>query len=118
MTRKENYSKAKRSRLITGSIFVILGTLVLLKTSGLEVAIPEWMVSWPALLFLFGLYIGIKHKFRHSAAYFLIGIGGAFLIPRLIPGIGFSQLIIPAMILASGFHLLFNRRKGIAEEKL
>lgn len=106
-----NFNKTNPySRKAAGLIFLLSGFILLSQTLGLDTGIPDWIVSWPVLLIVIGIYSGIKHHFRRAGAYFMIAIGSAFLAERVVPGIHFHQLIFPVLILAAGLHLMFGRK--------
>lgn len=108
----ENFKTAgSSSKNITGVIFLLAGVVMLAKSLVPEIGIPDWLISWPMLLIVLGIVSGVKHRFRRAGAYFSIAIGLAFLVERISDTVEFHHLIFPAVILATGLHLMFGRQK-------
>lgn len=99
----------QRRRPVWAGVFVILiGIVLLLKQYG--IIFPNWLFSWPVLLIVFGVYIGLKHNFRGGAWLALILIGTAFLIDDIMPGWSIGNYIWPLAIICIGLFLIFRPR--------
>ena len=109
MNIEKNDSTKYRSKVLAGSMFILFGVIMLVKTFDFGIFIPDWIVSWPMILVVAGVLTGIRHQFRRPAPYFMIGTGLAFLAERIFSGVGFHSLIFPFIILAVGLHLIFGK---------
>lgn len=105
----------RRGRVFGGFILVGIGVLFLMKEMGVE--IPHWIFTWKMLLIVLGLFIGVKHAFRHVGWIVLVTIGSAFLIEDLYPGIKISFIIIPALIIFAGLFMIFRPKRKCREHR-
>jgi predicted membrane protein len=105
------YYHNTRSRTLLGSIIILIGAIYLLKTLDLiNLDISRTIFSFPFILFFIGIVVLINSNSK-LFGLLLTFIGAVFLIPRLFPNIELnSDIIIPVLIIALGFHLLFKRR--------
>lgn len=99
----------RHRRPVWAGIFVVLiGIVLLLKQYG--IIFPYWLFTWPVLLIVLGIYIGLKHSFRGGAWLALILVGTAFLIDDVMPGISIGNYIWPLAIIFVGLLLIFRPR--------
>ncbi|HLS30635.1 MAG TPA: DUF5668 domain-containing protein [Flavobacteriaceae bacterium] len=101
----ENWHKQKRlSHVAIGILVIVAGLLVLFRQMGLY--IPSWILSWKMLLVAGGFVLLIKHNFKNTAGYIMVGVGVVFLIRDL----GFtwvnSNLFWPIVIIGIGIAIL------------
>ncbi|MDB5192356.1 MAG: hypothetical protein JWQ96_1919 [Segetibacter sp.] len=94
----------------TGVFLLIIGALLLAKTSG--VLFPVWFFTWPVLLIGIGLYLGVRHNFRRSAWFILIIIGSVFLADRIIDDINLRPYLWPAIIMAAGLFIILKPKSA------
>lgn len=99
----------KRGKIFGGILVVAAGSLFLAKELG--VAIPQWVFTWKMFLIALGLFIAVKHNFRHMGWMVLVLIGGAFLVGDIYPDIAFKPLIWPIVIILFGLFLIFKPRR-------
>lgn len=109
-----------KSRIVFGITLAIVGILYMLRNMGL---LPHFSIhfTWPVILIVIGLLIGIKHNFRKNAWWILIAIGTAHLIPRFeVMGTDSSKLAWPAVIILAGIAIALRPRRnhGCAPEKM
>lgn len=97
-------------RTFAGLIIVAVGVLLLLQQLSF-LFLPNWVISWPMLLIVIGLYSAAKNNFRRLGSIILIVIGLIFLGDDLIPGIDLSRIIWPVIIILLGFWLITRRNK-------
>jgi predicted membrane protein len=71
---------------------------------------PNWLISWPMLLIVIGLYQGAKHDFKKPTAIILIVIGTAFLANDIIPGLHVWRIFWPVMIISLGLWMIMGKR--------
>jgi len=98
----------RNNRIWTGFFLIVAGATLLAYKMGAPV--PGWLFTWPVLLIVIGLLIGIKHGFRTSGWIIMVAIGSIFLIDRQVPGIHFHQYIIPVVIIMVGLFFVFRPR--------
>ncbi|EOR95254.1 hypothetical protein ADIARSV_1574 [Arcticibacter svalbardensis MN12-7] len=70
---------------------------------------PDWLISWPVIVIAIGVISGIKHRFSKPGAYYLIGIGTAFLADRIYPALNTYQLLFPLILLSAGLYMIFGK---------
>ena len=100
---------SRSSRVPTGLLLLVIGLLLL--ASKLGAPIPNWIFSWPMILIIIGLSIGIKSKFENPGAFIMILIGGVFLAERSIPGIDLRNYLLPFILIVLG--VIFIRTREI-----
>lgn len=103
-------SKAKSGKALGGLILIVIGTALLLRR--MDFYFPGWVFSWPMILIIIGLFVGIRHRFRHPAALILLLIGGVFLANRIMDGVNYSMFLWPTLIIGIGLWLIFGRSKS------
>lgn len=97
-------------KTLTGIVFIFFGLIFLADNLEIGIQAPYWLTSWPMFLVAFGFISGIRHQFRRPGAYFMIGVGGAFLAERIIPGFDCGNILFPVVLLAVGLYLMLGRK--------
>ena len=92
--------EGQNSRVTTGLLLLVIGGLLLAFKMGAP--LPRWLFSWPAIVIVIGLYVGIKSKFQNPGAFIMILIGTVFLADRSIPGINFQNYLVPIILMGIG----------------
>ena len=106
---KDKIYKRNRSGRIVGGLFIIaIGVISFLKQLGIE--FPDWLFTWKMGLIVIGLFIGVKHGFRHFGWLPPIIIGGLFLVEDFMPEINIKHFIWPLLLIIAGAHILIPRR--------
>ncbi|HWJ26705.1 MAG TPA: DUF5668 domain-containing protein [Flavisolibacter sp.] len=105
-----NSRKKEKDRVFGGIFLLIVGCILLLKTSHL-ILFPSWFFDWPTILIALGLFTGIKHHFRGGAWLILILIGGLYLADRVNPGLNLGRFIWPLVIIAMGLLFIFKPKR-------
>jgi predicted membrane protein len=106
----EDYSKRHRNgKRLAGLIVVIVGTVLLCKQFG--VMVPAWVLSWPMFLIVLGLFLGVKHQFRHPGWIIMCLIGGVFLADKFVEGFSIAQFFWPSMIIMAGLYMIFAPKR-------
>ena len=101
----------QKNRVFFGIAVAIIGILLMLKTMGLLPCI-ELEFSWPWILIVIGILIGIKNNFRNNAWWILLVIGTANLIPQfMIMGKPSRHYVWPAMIILIGLAIALRPRR-------
>lgn len=96
-------------KIIGGILVVIAGSLYLAKELGAD--IPQWLFSWKILLIALGIVTGIKHNFRNAWWFFLVTIGGVFLLGDFYPEMNLQTLLWPILIILIGIAMIFKPRR-------
>ncbi len=100
----------RRGKISSGVFIVIIGSLFL--TRELGVALPECLFTWKTFLIGVCITVGIKHNFKQAMWFFLILIGGTFLLGDLYPDMVIKRVMWPILISIVGvFTIMKPRRK-------
>lgn len=100
-------------RVWLGAILIILGGLFLLNSLDIfNFRFTRIFISWPFFFFVIGLYILVQTEKKVFGAI-LTGLGGLFLIPRIIPGVYISwSVVFPILLIAVGLYIILHSRKN------
>ena len=98
------------SRVWMGLIFLLIGIAAILKLE----FFPEiaWLYDWPVILIILGLFIGIRHNFRHASWFILMLIGGVFLVKHNFPDLIMYKYLWPAALIALGIFFILKPRRN------
>ncbi len=102
-------------KIFGGSVLLTAGALLMARQMGYEIA--SWIFTWPVLLIVIGLYIGIKHSFRHIGWIFPVLVGGFFLADRLILDFSMSQYIWPVALMALGLLVILKPKRKFRKKR-
>lgn len=106
-----NVSKQKTDGGIIFGI-VILGIGLLLLVRKLGFFIPDWVLSWPMILVVVGLFSLIKHEFKSGFGGILLGLGLYFLFEREFGfNFGIENYIFPVVLIILGIYLISKKRQ-------
>lgn len=92
--------EGQNPRVSTGLLLLVIGGLLLAFKMGAP--LPRWLFSWPVIVIVIGLFVGIKSKFQNPGAFIMILIGAVFLADRSIPGINFQNYLVPVILIGIG----------------
>jgi predicted membrane protein len=92
-----------------GLIVLFIGAVLLLRQ--MDFPIPHWLISWPMLLIVIGIFMGVKNNFQSSGWFIMLLIGGIFLINDILPQWEWHQYIWPMGLIAIGIFLIVKPRK-------
>ena len=100
-------------RVWLGAILIILGGLFLLNSLDIfDFRFTRIFISWPFFFFVIGLYILVQTEKKVFGAI-LTGLGGLFLIPRIIPGVYISwSVVFPILLIAVGLYIILHRKEN------
>lgn len=107
-----HYRRRDRGNKVAfGLIIVCVGILLMVKKLGLLYF--SWHLTWPLVLIIVGLAIGVKNRFRNNSWWILTLIGGANLIPsvHIYNDVYTRDLAVPALVIIGGLAMIFNSRK-------
>jgi len=92
-------------RNIIGAIVILAGLLLLFRNLDFGFLFPDWLFSWPMILIIIGLVIGVNSKFEQKASIVLLIIGVLFLFKE-ITHLPIGGIIFPIGIIVVGFFLI------------
>ena len=95
-------------KTIIGFILLAVGCILLLKTFDLPF-FPSYLISWPMILIIIGLYIGARKGYHKPAAFVLILLGVVFWLGN-IPGWDISGFLWPLSFIAFGLWIILKPR--------
>ena len=105
-----NLEKNHRRGKIAGGVFIIIiGSLFLARELGVD--LPQYLFTWKMFLIGAGITIGIKHNFKNAIWFFLILIGGTFLIGDLYPDMIIKRVMWPILIIVIGIFTILKPRR-------
>jgi hypothetical protein len=103
----ERTEKRRRNRVFAGIILLVAGTTYLLNQLNLFF-VPNWLFSWPMALILIGIITGVKHNFRNPGWFYMVLVGGIFLVNLIVPSVQVAMLW-PLILISIGVRMLFFR---------
>jgi hypothetical protein len=109
---KKFREERQRNRVFFGLGIAVVGLLLLLRSMDI---LPYFSLtySWPVVLIVIGLFIGLRRGFRNNAWWILILIGVANLTPQfMIMGKPSSHFVWPAMVIVAGLAIAFRPRRA------
>jgi predicted membrane protein len=86
-------------------LLLIAGAVLLIRQVEGDL-IPYWLFTWPMILVVVGLFVGIQTRFRDFGWLILMGIGAFFLADKVFPDYDAGRFIIPVVVCVIGFTLL------------
>jgi predicted membrane protein len=99
----------KTSEKWIGLTVLAVGVMILLRN--LDLPLPDLLFSWPMILIVIGLIVAIKEEFKGVNWIILMGLGGFFLVVKMMPDWNARSFIAPAILIAIGLSFLFRRSK-------
>jgi predicted membrane protein len=105
----QNRNRFANSNRWTGLLFLVVGGVLLMKQTGYP--FPAWLFTWPVVLMLFGLFMGVRHRFRDLSWLVMVTIGFVFLSDDIWPGVHLKQYAIPIVIIMLGVLFIFSPRR-------
>lgn len=103
----KNKTESQSGKVWAGLFIICIGSVLLLRNVGL--VLPSWLFSWSMLLVLLGVFIGLKHRFRHSAWIIMILIGSYFTLEKALDqDFDFQRVALPVVLLTIGAILIFK----------
>ncbi|MFY7652658.1 MAG: LiaF transmembrane domain-containing protein, partial [Chitinophagaceae bacterium] len=100
-----------QNRFLSGVLLLAAGLFVLLYKLGAP--IPGWLVSWPMILIVVGIFNAVQHRFENPTWLILIFVGLVFLSEKAIPGLRLRNYILPIILIAVGTFFVLKPRKKV-----
>lgn len=108
MENLETQNKSSNNgKKVVGVTILVIGLALMAKQ--LDVALPNWLLSWPMLLIVIGIASGIKHQFKNATWLILILIGSVFLVEKLDPELSVAKFTWPIILIGLGVFFIFGR---------
>jgi predicted membrane protein len=95
-------------RIWAGLFLLGIGGMLLLDQMGFP--FPDWLFTWPVLLIVIGLFVGLKHNFRRGSWFVLILVGSFFLVQDYYPQWPIHRYFWPALLIFIGLFVIFSPR--------
>lgn len=101
-----NHSRRKKS--FFGLAVILFGVWWLLRRMDIEI-VPDWVMTWPMILIIIGLFQLISHGFRSVGGYIMVFIGSVFLAKNAfnIP-ITIEPYFWPVVVIFIGIIIFFK----------
>ncbi len=101
----------RSGKLFMGVVLFVAGLALLAYKMGAP--LPAGLFTWPMILIIIGLAIGIKDRFQNPGAWILLLIGSLFLADMNFPGFDAHRYIGPIILIGIGLIFIFkpNRRR-------
>ena len=93
-----------------GVIIILFGVFLLLNNLDFGFLFPDWLFSFPMILLIIGLIIGVNSKFEKKSSLILIGIGTILLLRKIFGGFNPFEILLPAVAIVIGI-LIINRNR-------
>jgi len=106
---KQTEQSQRRGKVVGGILVVAAGSLFLARELGAD--IPHWLFTWKTFLIALGIITGVKHNFRNAWWFFLVAIGGVFLLGDFYPMLNIKPFIWPVLIILFGLMMIFKPRR-------
>jgi predicted membrane protein len=122
---RSNTGKNRRrdNNLLGGLLLLVVGTVLLVRQTG-SLGDHKWLFTWPMILVVVGLFVGLKHRFRDFGWLILISIGIFFLFDmqsfRTQFGVdsSFRNYVWPVVIITGGLLLIFRPRRKLFYDEI
>ena len=95
----------RRENIIGGIILLGIGGILLARQAGVD--LPWWLFTWPMILIVVGVFVGIKTHFKDFGWLLLIGIGTFFLVDKM-PNVEIKEYILPVIVISAGLIILLG----------
>lgn len=113
MENQETQKKPNQhGKKVLGSAILLVGLALLAKQMGVN--FPNWLISWPMALIVFGIANGFKHQFKTNGWIIMILVGSIFLAEKIMPELSVSQYTWPLILIGLGVFFIFGKgfKKG------
>jgi predicted membrane protein len=105
-------SGRRRNNVWVGLLILLIGSTFLAREMG--AMIPRWMFSWPMIVVVAGLFIGISNRFRDFGWLIIVAVGLFFLADDIWVDFSFGRYVWPLTIIIIGLVVImvpYQRRK-------
>jgi predicted membrane protein len=107
---KRHYSSQNDGGIVFGFVILGIGILLLLKKIGIFV--PSWVLTWPMILIVIGIFTLIKHEFKSLFGVFMLFLGSYFLLRNEFNmDFALDRYIFPVALIVLGVYLITKKKK-------
>lgn len=99
--------KRNDKNILAGILLLVAGSLLMTRQVERDL-IPHWLFTWPMILIVVGLFVGIQTKFRDIGWVILMGVGAFFLANEVFPDDDAGRFIVPVVVCVVGLILLLS----------
>jgi hypothetical protein len=110
-------SQKHNSRRWIGFCLLFAGGILLAQRSGIPLPV-KIIFNWQIFLIIFGLIMGIQHRFRGSGWLMMMIVGVFFYIDSYYPAIAIHQYLWPILLICVGLVFIFRPRSGCKKKHL
>lgn len=108
MTKHSISAPSYTGQTLAGLLLIAAGVFFLLRAFGYY--FPEWLLTWPMLLIVGGLFIWLISGFRGLVGLLMTATGGVFLINQRYPEVRLFSFIWPAIVILTGIGIIFGKK--------
>jgi len=105
-------TRKQGNNLWVGLLILAIGAAFLAREMG--AMIPDWLFSWPMIVIVVGLFIGISNRFRDFGWLIVMAVGFYFLIDDIWVDFSFRRYVWPLTIIIIGLVVImlpFQKRR-------
>jgi predicted membrane protein len=102
-------NRTPNNKVLAGVILLAVGGVLLIKQFNFFF-FPGWLLSWPSLMIVLGLYFGAKHNFRKPIWFILVIIGVLNLLGDIFPRFDDGDVIFPVLLISFGVWIIMRRK--------
>jgi predicted membrane protein len=105
----------KNNNVLGGLVLVLIGLVILIKNiPSIAALFPYWLFTWPVLVMIVGIGVGLTHRFRGIGWLIIMAVGAYFLAYQNgMVTFNPKPFILPLVLIAIGISVMMkrNRRK-------
>jgi len=103
-------TRHRKNRVLGGLVLIGIGAVLFADKMGM--VLPPWLLTWPMLLIVIGLYSGIKHGFRNASWLIILAVGSIFLWDEMVADVNLKKFTVPIILIAVGLLSIVKPRFG------
>lgn len=107
---QERRKRDRNGKIWFGALLFIIGATVLLQRTAV-LTLPAWVISWPMLFIVIGLFNLIRSGFREGGWLMFMLLGGVFLAGKIAPSLNMRTYIWPVLFMIFGLWIIFKPRR-------
>ena len=101
-------NKPRNNKALAGMVLLVVGAVLLIHQLDLFF-FPFWLISWPMLLIVIGVYTGAKRNFRNSGWLIMVLVGTFWLLSEALPGYNVGRITWPIGFIIFGLWMILRR---------
>ena len=96
------------NKILIGLLLIAGGVLLFINKTDSTI-LPDWLFTWPSLIILIGVIVGIQHNFRNFFWIALVGWGVYSLLDVQMPELHLKNYTAPIALIFVGLFFMFRR---------